>query len=150
MYNDLKTLVSRLSMLYSFKTRQRPSYQTRSNAFLKSIKLWELLLICQVLFHQQHQVEDLCSVVGLLLCDLKHACSSSKVCSAWFTNLLKITRSLSLLGWPIRLIVLCSDKVVCCLSRKRNTQWLCGPLSTGPDFVTHDGWGIVNTRSLML
>ena len=35
-YNDLMTSISRL---YSFKTRQRPSCQTRSNAFLKSMKL---------------------------------------------------------------------------------------------------------------
>ena len=39
-YNDqIGDLISRLSMFYSFKTRQRPSCQTRSNGFLKSIKL---------------------------------------------------------------------------------------------------------------
>ena len=38
-HNDLMTSISRLTMLYSFKTRQRPSCQIRSNAFMKSRKL---------------------------------------------------------------------------------------------------------------
>ena len=38
-YNDLMISISQLSMLYSFKTRQRSSCQTRSNTFLKLMKV---------------------------------------------------------------------------------------------------------------
>ena len=37
----------------------------------------------------------------LWCCDLKPACSSSKICSAWFTSLLRITHSMTLLRWQI-------------------------------------------------
>ena len=33
----------------------------------------------------------ICSAV--LLCDLKPACSSSRICSTWFTSLLRITHT---------------------------------------------------------
>ena len=42
----------------------------------------ELPLMFQVLLFL---MLNFCSVV--LLCDLKHACSSSKICSSWFTSL---------------------------------------------------------------
>ena len=64
----------------------------------------DLLRVFQIFFHQQLEVEYICSVV--LIFDLKPACSSSKICSAWFTSLLRITHSVTLLGWLIMLSVL--------------------------------------------
>ena len=52
----------------------------------------ELLPMFQALFHQKPHVEYRCSVSVVLLCDLKPACSSSKIGSAW------LTRSITLLG----------------------------------------------------
>ena len=56
----------------------------------------ELVLMFQVLFHQQPQVEYMFS--GIILCALKPACSSYNICSAWFTSPLRITRSMTLLA----------------------------------------------------
>ena len=57
----------------------------------------------QVLFYQSLKL-NICSVV--LPCDSKLACSSSKICSAWFTGPLRSTRRTILLGWLIELVTL--------------------------------------------
>ena len=82
LYNDLTTSINRLSMLYSFTTHPRPSCQTRSNAFLKAMKLWKSSFWCSKSFSTNSLRLTISSVV--LLCDLKLVCSSSKIRSAWF------------------------------------------------------------------
>ena len=52
----------------------------------------ELILMFQVLSINSLKF-NICSVV--LLCDIKPACSSSKIYSAWFTSLLRITHAWS-------------------------------------------------------
>ena len=69
-YNDLMTSISRLSMLYSFKARQRPSCQTRSNALLKSTKLWKISFWCSMCFSTNSLKLNICSAI--LFCDQKN------------------------------------------------------------------------------
>ena len=96
-YNDLMTSTNQLSMLYSFKSRQRPSCGV--HAFLKSMKLSKSPLWCSNFFSTNTVRLNICSVV--LLYDLQPAVSSSKIRSAWLTSLLRITRDMTLLGWLI-------------------------------------------------
>ena len=93
---SMMTSISRLSMLYSFKTRQRPSCQTRLNAFLKSMNLWKSSFWCTIYFSSNTFRLNICVV--LLLRNPKPDWSFSKICSAWMTSLLRITRNMTLLG----------------------------------------------------
>ena len=77
----------------------------------------------------------------VLLRDLKHACSSSKISSAWLTSLLRIACNMTMLGWSKTSgwSFCMSGRVVCCLFWNTADQSLCpvlGPLSISPDFLT--------------
>ena len=84
-------------------TCQRPTCQTLSNAFLKSVKLQNRSRWCCRCFFIMTQLLRICSTV--LWPGLKPACSPASSSSALSLNRLKITRSTILLGWLIRLMV---------------------------------------------
>ena len=98
-FNDLVTSISRLAILYSLKTHQRSSCHIRSNAFLNKVDqtIKDLLLVFQILFHQQASVRstppwsETCLLLFQYIFYLVH------------DSLLRITRSMTLLGWLIRL-----------------------------------------------
>ncbi len=93
-----------LSNFKFLRTYHKPSCQTRSNAFLKSIKLWYRSCWCCMCFSISNRMLKICSVV--LLLSQKPACSSARTCSAFCFSLFRRTISITLLGWLIKLMVL--------------------------------------------
>ena len=85
-------------------TCHRPAYQTLSNAFLKSVKVWNRSLwYCCRCFSMTPRLLKMWSAV--LRPDLKSAWSSSSSSSALALSRLRITWSMFLPGWLIRLMV---------------------------------------------
>ena len=90
------------SMLQLLNICYRPACQTLSNAFLKPMKMWDRSCWCCRCFSMTWPL-NICSTA--LRPGLKPACSSASSPSALTSSRSRITRSMILLGWLIRLIV---------------------------------------------
>ena len=90
-------------MLKLQRTCHRPTYQTLSNVFLKSMKFWkQIALVLWVLLHDDSAIED------LFYCVLAWSKTSLFFCqqfSALALSRLRITRSMISLEWLVRLMV---------------------------------------------
>ena len=88
------------SILKLLRTCHRPACQTFSHTFLKSMKFWNRQHWCCRCFSV---IFKICSTV--LRPGLKPAWSSASSSSALALSRLRITQSITLLGWLIRLMV---------------------------------------------
>ena len=93
------------SVLKLLRTCHRHVCQTLSNAFLKSMKLWKRSRLCYRCFSMMTRLLKICSTV--LRPGLKPACSSTSSFSALAWSQMRISRSMVLLWWLIRLMVQC-------------------------------------------
>ena len=91
-------------ILYFRMVAHKAACHTLSKAFLKSMKIWYRFCWCWRYFSHRILRLKICSVV--LLPALNPACSSAIISSAWGFSLFKMTFSMTLLEWLMRLIVL--------------------------------------------
>ena len=91
-------------ILYFRMVAHKAACHTLSNAFLKSMKTWYKFCWCWRYFSHRILRLNICSVA--LLPAMNTACSSAIISSAWGLSLFKMTLSMTLLGWLMRLMVL--------------------------------------------
>ena len=101
-YSIRMAWISFISTLKFLRTCNRPACQTLSNAFLKSMKLWNRSRGCCGCLSMMTRPLKICSTVLRLY--LKAVCFSASSASAWAWSLLRIAGSMILLGWLIRLM----------------------------------------------
>ena len=109
-YSTLRTRFALIS--YFHMVALKAACHTLSKAFLKSIKTWYRFCWCRRYFSLGILRLKICSVA--LLLTLNPTCSSAIISLACGLSLFKMTFSMTLLEWLMRLIVHSSDRAVSC------------------------------------
>ena len=100
-YSDLIIMIISFCIPNLYNSDHNPSWYTRSNAFLKSMQLWNRFFWMFICFSITFLQLNTCSIALLPFRNL--VCSSDNISSTWGFSRLRIMDSSILLEWQIKL-----------------------------------------------